>query len=103
MQFIVRNFNTAFLSLPALPSQRLDNASSEPQVVVRSIPTEKHGTYLAVVNTGMTAKSGVAVDVPAGKVTDAATGEPIASAGGKVRLTLYPFQLRALHVATVND
>jgi hypothetical protein len=52
----VRNFNTAFLSLPALPSQRLDNVSSDPEVVVRAIKTEKHGTYYAVVNTGMTEK-----------------------------------------------
>ncbi len=37
--------------------------------------------------------------LPAGKVTDAASGQPIESADGKARLAMYPFQLRALHVA----
>ena len=93
----VRNFNTAFLSLPALPSKRLSDASSDKDVVVRSIPTEKHGTYLAIINTAVTDKSDVTVTLPAsGTVTDAATGEPIEVTGGKVTLTLYPFQMRAL-------
>ncbi len=95
----VRNFNTAFLSLPALPSTRLDDASSDDEVVVRSIPTEQHGTYLAVVNTGMTDKTDVTITLPAGgRLTDAATGQAIESSDGRVRLTLYPFQLRALHI-----
>jgi hypothetical protein len=94
----VRDFNRAFLALPALPSDRLADASSDADVVVRSIKTERHGTYLAVVNRAMTDKSAVEVRLPAGTVTDAATGEPMALDGGAVRLTLYPYQLRALHV-----
>ncbi len=95
----VRNFNAAFLSLPALPSQRLDDASSDEAVVVRSIATPKHGTYLAVINTAMTDKTGVTITLPAdGKLTDATTGEAIDAPGGKVQLTLYPFQMRALHI-----
>lgn len=95
----VRNFNTAFLSLPALPSQRLDNAASDDAVVVRTIKTPKNGTYLAIVNTAMTGKDKVTVKLPAtGKLTDAATGETVPVSGGKVTLDLYPFQLRALHV-----
>jgi hypothetical protein len=94
----VRNFDTAFLSLPALPSKVMDGAASDKQVVVRSITTPDHGTYLAVVNTAMTDKENVQVQLPAGKVTDAATGEAIESADGKVTLTMYPYQLRALHV-----
>ncbi|MGQ9737133.1 MAG: hypothetical protein ACUVR7_13630 [Armatimonadota bacterium] len=35
----VRRFNAAFLALPALPSQRLNDACAAPEVVVRLIPT----------------------------------------------------------------
>jgi hypothetical protein len=94
----VRNFNTAYLSLPALPSERLSGAASNEQVVVRQIKTPKNGTYLAVVNTGMTDATTVKVKIPAGKVTDAATGEVLKASGRAVELTMYPYQLRALHV-----
>lgn len=98
----VRNFNTAFLSLPALPSTRLENATSDSQVVVRSIPTEKHGTYLAVVNAGATDRS-VKVAMPvAGKVTNAATGEVLPVQGGAVQLSMYPWQLTALRIEPAN-
>ncbi|HEV7298509.1 MAG TPA: hypothetical protein VGN72_04030 [Tepidisphaeraceae bacterium] len=94
----VRNFNQAFMALPALPSERLNDASSDDAVVVRSIKTEGHGTYVSVVNTAMTDKKGVQITLPAGKVTDASTGEAINAEGGKVTLEMYPYQLRALHV-----
>lgn len=93
-----RNFNTAFLSLPALPSTIVAIASSDKEVVVRSIPTEKYGTYLSVVNLGMTSKV-ASIKLPvAGKVTDAATGEPIDALNGTVNLSMYPCQLRALRI-----
>lgn len=93
-----RNFNTAFLSLPALPSKIVANASGDKEVVVRSIATEKFGTYLSVVNIGMTGKE-VTIKLPvSGKVTDAATGQAIDAPGGVVKLPMYPCQLRALHV-----
>jgi hypothetical protein len=95
----VREFNRAFMALPALPSARVADASSDAAVVVRQIPTDKHGTYVAVVNTAMTDKADVELRLPKGAVTDAATGEPIAADdGGAVKMTLYPYQLRALHV-----
>lgn len=94
----VRNFNTAFLSLPALPSERLENAASDNAVVVRSIATPKNGRYFAIINTAMTDKNKVTVKLPQGKVTDAATGEVVQADNGAVTLTLYPFQMRALHV-----
>lgn len=94
-----RNFNAAFLSLPALPSKVVKDASSDAKVVVRSIATPKNGTYLAIVNTAMTDKDNVMVTLPPGKVTDAATGEALESSNGKVTLNLYPYQLRALHVS----
>jgi hypothetical protein len=47
----------------------------------------------------MTDKQQVTITLPSsGKVSDAATGEAISASGGKVTLSLYPYQLRALHV-----
>ena len=95
----VRNFNTAFLSLPALPSLVLDNAASDPEIAVRSISTECHGTYLAVVNVGLTNKDDVTIRLPKGDdVSDAATGEPLEPRNGKLIVSMYPCQLRAVHV-----
>jgi hypothetical protein len=95
----VRNFNTAFLSLPALPSKVLPGAASDPEVVVRAIPTERHGTYLAVVNGGLTAKEEATIRLPTqGTVTDAATGEVLMRGGREIALSFYPCQLRALRV-----
>ena len=95
----VRNFNTAFLSLPALPSTRLPTASSDQQVVVRSMSTDEFGTYLAVVNAGATSRDAVQITLPqGGTVTDAATGEQLNAPGGKLQLNLYPWQLRAIHI-----
>jgi hypothetical protein len=94
----VRSFNTAFLSLPALPSERLAGAASDPEVVVRTIRTKQHGTYYAIINTGMGDKAGVDIQLPAGKTINAATGEPVVAVAGKVRLSLHPFQLVALQI-----
>ena len=95
----VRAFNTAFLALPALPGKRLADASSDKDVVVRAIETPEHGTYLAVVNVSMEGKGGVAIRLPkSGKRTDAATGQVLRAADGKITLSFYPGQLRALHL-----
>jgi hypothetical protein len=94
----VRAFNAAFLSLPALPSQVLPNASSDPNVIVRSIKTPKDGTYLAIVNVGFEDKK-VAITLPVnGKVMDAATGKALTSANGKLQLTLYPCELKSVRI-----
>jgi len=95
-----RRFHAAFLALPALPSKVLDGAASSGDVVVRSIPTDKHGVYLAVVNVGLEDRPEVTIRLPAaGKVTDAATGEALEAPGGTVRLALGACELRALHIA----
>ncbi len=95
----VRDFNTALLSLPALPSEVLDEAASDSDVVVRAIPTPSHGTYLAVVNVGLEAKENVVIRLPAsGRVTDAPSGDVVPADGGKVVLSLDPCQLRALRI-----
>lgn len=95
----VRDFNRAFLSLPALPSQVLAKAVGDPEVVVRSIPAGPHGTYLAVVNTGLTAKTNLLLTLPlSGRLTDAPTGEPLQPNDRHLPLTLLPCQLRALRI-----
>jgi len=95
----VRNFNQAFLALPALPSRLLDNAASNDSVVVRTIDAGQHGTYLAIVNNGMADASNVKIKLPkAGKVTDAATGEAINAADTTLELSFYPYQLRAIRI-----
>jgi len=96
----VRAFNAAFMALPALPSRVLANASSDPRVVVRVIPTKGHGTYLAVVNASFGTRAGVIVRLPVdGTVTNAATGAKARVRRGRLRLTLYPFQLQAYHIS----
>ncbi len=96
----VRHFNAAFLSLPALPSKVVKGAASDDAVVVRSIATPKDGTYLAIVNTAMTDKAEIQVKMPAGRITDAATGEVLKASDGALTLSLYPYELRAVHVVT---
>ena len=95
----VRRFNAAFLSLPALPSEVLEGACHEPDIIVRAIRTQKHGTYVAVVNTGFTRHQDLAIHLPhEGAVTNAATGKLVASAAGTVKLTLAPCELRSLNI-----
>ena len=97
---VVRAFNAAFLSLPALPSAVLADASSDPEVVVREIATPAQGKWLAVVNTGLSAKKAVAITISTpGSITDAPSGEAVAADEGKIVLNLYPGQLRALRIA----
>ncbi len=95
----VRAFNTAFLSLPALPSHVLPDASSDAEVVVRAIVTPADGTYLAVVNTGLSAKPSVRIALPhPGQLTDAVSGEMVSAENGAVTLQFYPCQLRSLRI-----
>ncbi len=95
-----RAFNQAFLALPALPSKVVENAASDPEIVVRSIDARQHGTYLAVVNPSLTSKNEVTVDVPVGSgtVLDATTGDPIPHDRGRITLSMYPCQLRSLRL-----
>lgn len=95
----VRDFNANFLALPALPSRRLEGASSDPNVVVRAIDAGEHGTYLAVVNTGLRAATGVRIALPtAGAVTALATDELLSPEAGSLVLDLRPCQLLALRI-----
>ncbi len=95
----VRDFNANFLALPALPSQVIDGAASQPGVVVRAIDAGENGVYLAVVNTGLEAAKGVTITLPkAGAVKRLATGEAVAVNGGRVTLDLGACQLVALGI-----
>lgn len=86
-----RAFNTAFLSLPALPSRIVAGAASDSEIVVREIATPNQGTFYALVNTGMKAKSNVSIKLPgSGAILNAATGQAVGGAS-----TFYPFELKA--------
>ncbi|TWU28830.1 hypothetical protein [Novipirellula artificiosorum] len=98
----VRNFNANYLALPALPSQVLEHAASDREVVVRSIVTEKHGIWIAVVNTSLHGKQGVSIALPSGQATDAVTGAPVPVSAGKATLDMYPCQLRTFRVRSVK-
>lgn len=95
----VRRFNANFLALPALPSKIIKNAASDPEIVVRQIDAGKHGAYVAVVNTGMSAKKSINVRLPrTGRVTEAASGTVLAPRANTVTVNLDPFELRSLQV-----
>jgi hypothetical protein len=93
-----RAFNRAFLALPAVPSTRLDKASTSKDVVVRSYPTAKHGTWYAVINTGMSDAKDVRIDVKKAKLSDACTGTVVPVKGTVVTVSLYPGQVLAWKV-----
>ncbi len=93
----VRRFNQAFLSVPALPSTLVRGASSDPEVVVREIPTPRHGTYYLVINTAMRPKSGVSVRFPArGAVRD--LGQHRELRDSLLELKMEPGELRSYRV-----
>ena len=96
----VRDFNANFLALPALPSRRLEAASSDPAVVVRTIDAGKHGTYVAVVNTAWTQRQRVQIKLPSsGAVTALAAGKILPRSNDGLTLDLRPYQLLALRIA----
>jgi hypothetical protein len=91
----VRRFNRAFLALPALPSEILRGACADPEIVVRRIPTPAHGTYYALVNTGLTAKQGVVLRLGnSGTVTDVVAQQAIPGNAGVYRSSFHPCELK---------
>jgi len=100
----VRKFNAAFLALPALPSEILPEAGSHEDVVVRKIDAGAHGTYLAIVNVGLHTVENATVTLPAqGETIDAATGAALDVRGSAVTMSLYPGELRALHILPADQ
>ena len=96
----VRRFNAAFLSLPALPSKMIEGVCKDPEVVVRMIKTEKHGTYFAIINTGLIKKQVVIKFPVSGEIISAVsgkkTGKEFPQGGGKLKLSLYPCELKSI-------
>ena len=93
----VRNFNRAFLALPAVASALWPEASETDGVVVRAYPTTAHGTYLAVINTTMSSTENARLRLPeAGRLTDAVTGELLLDDAMEHTMALYPGEVRAL-------
>jgi ABC-type taurine transport system substrate-binding protein len=98
---VVRDFNANFLALPALPSKRIEGASSAPSVVVRAIDAGRNGIYLAVVNTDYREQKQVKAKLPgSGSVTALASGARIVRIDSELTLDLRPYQLLALRVTT---
>lgn len=91
----VRAFNRAFLALPAVASARVEGASSDPAVAVRSYPAGRHGTWYAVINTGMRDAIDARIDLRQASLRDACDGRPVALAGTVATVSLYPGQVLA--------
>ncbi len=96
----VRSFNSAFLSLPALPGTLCKDACEDPEVALLKIPTEKHGTYFALINTGLSMKKSLRVKIPvAGKLVETTSGKELESSDGSIYFeSLYSGQVIALNV-----
>jgi hypothetical protein len=95
----VRDFNANYLALPALPSVRVHEAASDPEVVVRTIATERHGTYVAVVNTSPKPKRGVTVTLSEpGRLRALADDAPVTISGNRTTLDFHPYQLVAMRL-----
>lgn len=93
-----RAFNKAYLALPAVQGTIRGGASSNVNVLARDYTTDGFGTYMGIVNNS-TANQTATITLPfSAKVTDAATGTVISSSATTVVLTMYPYQLRALHL-----
>lgn len=92
----VRRFNRALLSLPALTATTRAGAASDAAVVVREIATAQ-GNYYAVINTALTARTAVTVQLGgSGVVQDLLAGTALASA--QLRFDLYPGEVRTFRV-----
>lgn len=90
----VRAFNRAFLALPALPSRKLEGVASHDDVVVREIKTPRHGTWYAVINTGMMDVPDVKINLPASGISDYFTGRRLNPSEERA---LYPGQVLVWH------
>lgn len=90
---VVRAFNRAFLSLPALPSELAPGLAADDAVVVRRIETGGHGTYFALVNTDYNAKVGVVLRLPEGTYEDTVSGEVIHVTRPEITHDFTPFEL----------
>ena len=92
-----QRFNSAFLALPAVPSEIREDASNQAAIVVRAYPTAEHGTYYAAINTGLEPLNDVTLNLPTeAEVVDAVREETVAEAGARPILSFEPGQVYAL-------
>ncbi len=90
----VRQFHRAFLSVPALPSTRVAQAASDPEVIIRQVETPSQGTYFYVINTSLQTKRDVRVTLPGeGSLQDLLDEDrkPVSP----LQLSLYPGEVRS--------
>jgi hypothetical protein len=77
----------------------MPNACDDSDVVVRCIRTKEHGTWLAVVNTGLASKGKVIIGLPEdGTVRNAVSHEILPVKHGCIELALRPFELRSVWI-----
>lgn len=93
----VREFNSNFLALPAVPSEIVKGACDDPEVVVRRYKTPSNGTYYAIIHTGRVHKKNVKITFPENvrNLTIINTGRVISR--NKIAIELKPWQLLSLH------
>jgi hypothetical protein len=95
----VRDFNANYLALPAMTSTVVTGAANDSEVIVRRINTSSNGTWLAIVNVGLTEKLNVQITPPVtGTVTDAVTGATIPLTSGKIVQSFWPGRLKAVRI-----
>jgi hypothetical protein len=73
-----------------LPSKKIENAASNPEVVVREIKTPSNGSWYAVINTSMKDAVNVRICLKQANLIDYLTGRSIKTA---VPVSLYPGQV----------
>lgn len=101
----LRRFNRAYLAWPAVASTKVTTAVSDPEVIVREISTASQGKFVAVFNTGMTAKTAVQIDFtktnfgsPA-TVSDRVSGASVILNAGKLTTNLQVADFRVFYLA----
>ena len=98
----VRAFNANYLALPALPSQRRDDLSHTSDVVVRTIKTVDKGTWLAIINTGLSEIENAEISLPTNgndvEIVEAVTRSVLAPVNGRLTMPLYPGQLKTVWI-----
>jgi len=98
----VREFNAAFLSLPALPSKKINGACNDNEIVVRAINANEHGMYLGIVNTSLNYKQNIEINLYQKKnfkAFNTVTGKEIETNDGKLFFkNMYPGQLISINI-----
>ncbi|MBN2451836.1 MAG: hypothetical protein JXR77_15715 [Lentisphaeria bacterium] len=91
----VRSFNANFLALPALSSRVLENAADAPDITVRTIETDGHGTWFALVNTGMGPVNARVMLPGVTVLRECVSGRDIEVQNGAAEASFHPFELKA--------